>query len=234
MCRGTSYGARHTAQQTYHHQQSRTSERVVRAQPSSREKERQRLTALLLSFLRRHHQHVPGMSQEVIRRQSPQENQRIALTFLKQFASPALKAHLDAAHLSEFRRTKELVHEAMAHLDRNAAEELAIGALLDGVREFSDILASPEQDSMSDIDRTSDVVRRGIRWLDERGRFQKIEPLLSNTTASSQLRIKRMLLEMRRAVKDERRAGSGGHRAEQVCKSNVEAEQAEMECVESW
>lgn len=159
------------------------------------------MTATLLGFLERFYPHIPGLTARAVNSKPQAELKQIALNFLQNFMTPSFKLYLEAAHLSEFRRTKELVHEATAQLDAQVAGELAVTACRAGMKEFPDILAVHNAKRMSDAEFVVAVARKALQWLTDSSAFGDIESFLRCGEASAQLRFKRVLLEIRRVLK---------------------------------
>jgi hypothetical protein len=159
------------------------------------------MTATLLGFLERFYNHVPGLTARAVSSKPQAELKQVAVNYLQNFMTLSFKLYLEAAHLSEFRRTKELVHEATAQLDPQVAGELAVTACRAGMKEFPDILAVHNAKRMNDSDFVVAVASKALQWLVDNQAFGDIETFLQCTEASAQLRFKRVLLEIRRVLK---------------------------------
>lgn len=124
-----------------------------------------------------------------------------AVEFLKPYRTVAFKTFADAAHLSDFRRTKELVHEVTAQLDANVANDLAITTSKAAVEEFPAVFGELYLQGLSRQEYVQVVCRRALDWLHEVGLFDVVAPFVADQTVSAQLRFKRVVLEIRRATK---------------------------------
>mmetsp|Transcript_43126 Transcript_43126/g.104048 ORF Transcript_43126/g.104048 Transcript_43126/m.104048 type:complete len:255 (-) Transcript_43126:123-887(-) len=171
------------------------------------EKERRRQRATLMGFMKRFRKTVPELAALDLSL-DVDTLQTLIRDFLQQYMTPGFKAYLDAARLSEFRRTKELVHEASAQLDQEAGDALAIARCRGAIQEFPHIF-SDAAEAANDVELITYVAKSAVAWLTDRGMYSNVEEFLANTEVSAQLRFKRLLLEIRR-VQQEREVSTDG------------------------
>mmetsp|Transcript_11312 Transcript_11312/g.25082 ORF Transcript_11312/g.25082 Transcript_11312/m.25082 type:complete len:259 (-) Transcript_11312:129-905(-) len=164
------------------------------------EKERRRQRATLMGFMKRFRKTVPELAALDLSL-DVDTLQTLIRDFLQQYMTPGFKAYLDAARLSEFRRTKELVHEASAQLDQEAGDALAIARCRGAIQEFPHIFSDAAQ-AANDVELITYVAKSAVAWLTDRGMYGNVEEFLGNTEVSAQLRFKRLLLEIRRVLQE--------------------------------
>mmetsp|Transcript_10499 Transcript_10499/g.26670 ORF Transcript_10499/g.26670 Transcript_10499/m.26670 type:complete len:210 (-) Transcript_10499:1057-1686(-) len=163
-------------------------------------REKDRHHALLMGFAKRYHGHL-GLCAEDIETMDVDAVKEIVREYLQQFRSTPFQTYADAAHLSDFRRAKELVHEASARVDDKAAGELAVAVCASGVEEFPDVFPGLTKEETPEFVATCASV--ALQWLDARFRLsQSLLEFCQDEEATAQLRFKRVLLEIRRTVRD--------------------------------
>jgi len=153
------------------------------------EKERRRQQSYLVHFAQRFRERLGRVGE------SREELAQAGKIFLQKYLTPTRKAYLDKARLSEFRRTKELIHEATALLDPAAGSELAAAVCRSFGEEFPDI--SGDLVGLSDVEVIQVVPRAALQWLCDRGLFGNVQEFLKHEEISAQLRFKRVALELR-------------------------------------
>mmetsp|Transcript_66467 Transcript_66467/g.177286 ORF Transcript_66467/g.177286 Transcript_66467/m.177286 type:complete len:268 (-) Transcript_66467:303-1106(-) len=167
------------------------------------EKDRHRLHATLLGFLTKFRHLVPDCDD--LASQDVEWLDQVAREKLQPYLTPAFRAFLDVAHLSGFRRTKELIHEASAQMDTTMANALAIQVARGAIREFPEVFDFPHQ-GMADHELTTEVARIALSWISAQGCYDEVEPFLTNTEVSAQLRLKRLILAIRKAIRSQKSA----------------------------
>mmetsp|Transcript_129136 Transcript_129136/g.294713 ORF Transcript_129136/g.294713 Transcript_129136/m.294713 type:complete len:375 (-) Transcript_129136:431-1555(-) len=123
----------------------------------------------------------------------------------ERFMTWALQEYLTHVGACEHRRDEEIVMEARAQLDLAEGDALAVEACRQGILDFPKVLGLDLVAPVSDVELTTSVARGAVAWLRQRGAFKHVAGFATDTTVSAQLRVKRLLLEMRR----EQRRASG-------------------------
>uniref|UniRef100_A0A7S3XGP6 Uncharacterized protein n=2 Tax=Oxyrrhis marina TaxID=2969 RepID=A0A7S3XGP6_OXYMA len=140
------------------HQKSGSKRRSCR-----QEKERHR--ALIVAFARRFHDTVLCVDHEIAAAMDSDDIIVRALDFLRPYRTSSFKAFADAAHLSDFRRTKELVHEVTAQLDSVTAGSLAVSTCTAAVEEFPHVFPNSTLQDVTQSEFVSVVGKQAMDWL---------------------------------------------------------------------
>lgn len=163
------------------------------------EKEKRRQAGMLITFAKRYQEHIPELQGTDVDAADAEEVGVVVREFLHGFLSLPLRAYLEAGRLSGFRRLKELVQEASAQLDSVADSTLAAAMARSAAEDLPQLSVSP--DCADDVAVATSVARAGLAWLADHGLLEALRPVLLDAEASTQLRLKRVLLEVRRGGK---------------------------------
>mmetsp|Transcript_26713 Transcript_26713/g.64343 ORF Transcript_26713/g.64343 Transcript_26713/m.64343 type:complete len:276 (+) Transcript_26713:45-872(+) len=163
------------------------------------EKEKRRQFGMLQTFARRFQLQIPGLETADVDTMDKEALSGIVRDFLHQYLSGGLKSYVEAGRLSGFRRLKELVQEASAQLDPSTDSSLAAAAARAAALEFPHLGVSAE--NPSDVHVATALAKAGLTWLADHQLYDELHPVLSDEEASTQLRLKRIVLEVRRTSK---------------------------------